>query len=59
MDSTEGCNASDPNCPDDCALKITSDQTIVRSKVTPYQTIVRSKSPHRTNFVIICSFHTK
>ena len=39
-----------PNhCSNDCALKITSDQTIVRSKVTPDQTIVRSKSPHRTN----------
>ena len=43
--------------PDDCALKITPDQTIVRSKVTPDQTIVGSKSPHRTNFVIIHSFH--
>ena len=30
---------------DDCALKITSDQTIVRSKVTPDQTILRSKYP--------------
>ena len=56
--------------PDDCALKISSDQTIVRSKVTPDQTIVRSKvtldqtivrskSLHRTSFVIIYSFHTK
>ena len=45
--------------PDDCVLKITSDQTIARSKVTPDQTIVRSKSPHRTNIVIIFSFHTK
>ena len=31
--------------PDDCVLKITSDQTIVRSKVTSDQIIVRSKSP--------------
>ena len=30
--------------PDDWALKITADQTIVRSKVTPDQSIVRSKS---------------
>ena len=52
--------SSNPDhCPDDCALKITSDQPIVRSKVTPDQTIVRSKSPHSTNFVIIYSFHTK
>ena len=43
--------------PDDCALKIASDQTVVRSKFNPDQTIVRSKSPHRTNFVIIQSFH--
>ena len=52
--------SSNPDhCPDDCALKITSDQPIVRSKVTPDQTIVRSKSPQSTNFVIIYSFHTK
>ena len=52
--------SSNPDhCPDDCVLKITSDQPIVRSKVTPDQTIVRSKSPHSTNFVIIYSFHTK
>ena len=52
--------SSNPDhCPDDCALKITSDQPIVRSKVTPDQTIVRSKSPHSTNFVIIYSFHAK
>ena len=44
---------------DDCVLIVTSDQTNVRSKVTPDQTIVRSKSPHRTKFVIIYSFHTK
>ena len=41
--------SSNPDhCPDDCVLKSSS-----------YQTIVRSKSPHRTNFVIIYSFHTK
>ena len=50
---------SSDHCPDGCALKITSDQTIVRSKVTPDQTIVRSKSPHSTKFLIIYSFHTK
>ena len=33
------------HCPDNCALKITSDQTILRLIVTPDQTIVRSKSP--------------
>ena len=31
--------------PEDCALKVKSDQTIVRSKITPDQTIVRPKSP--------------
>ena len=35
--------SSNPDhCPDDCALKITSDQPIVRPKVTPDQTIALS-----------------
>ena len=36
-------------CPNDCALKITSDHNNVRSKVTSGQTIVRSISPLKLN----------